>query len=69
MAKSKLKLPKGALNGERYRIFISTDAGGWDDDDYPKLIRYSNKYPSPAYYRAITKQGAKDPYFYCMPLA
>jgi hypothetical protein len=102
------ELPKGALNGERYRIFISSDVGGWDDDDhqsfahyflygdlfdtegiiasppgpgsikdihtmidlyeadYPKLVRYSDQYPSPAFYRAITKQGEQEPYFYGM---
>jgi hypothetical protein len=102
------KLPSGAVNGERYRIFISSDVGGWDDDDqqsfahyflygdlfdtegiiasppgpgsvkdihtmidlyeadYPKLVRYSDEYPSPAYYRAITKQGEQEPYFYGM---
>lgn len=96
------ELPSGALNGERYRVFISTDIGGGDDDDfqslvhyfvygdlfdtegiissppkhgtvrdilrvvdlyeadYPKLSRYSSKYPSPAYYRAIAKQGTKE---------
>jgi len=31
------ELPGGALNGERYRIFISTDIGGYDDDDYQSL--------------------------------
>jgi len=93
-------LPSGALNGERYRVFISTDIGGGDDDDfqslahyfiygdlfdtegiissppkygtvkdifkvidlyeadYPYLLRYSAKYPSPAYYRAISMEGA-----------
>ena len=97
---SHIKLPSGALNGERYRVFITTDIGGGDDDDYqslahyfvygdlfdtegiiatppkfgtvkdilrvidlyeadyPKLVRYSGKYPSPAYYRAISKQGS-----------
>ncbi len=100
--KGKGELPSGALNGERYRVFISTDIGGGDDDDYqslvhyfvygdlfdtegiissppksgtvenifkvvdlyeadyPKLVRHSDKYPSPAYYRAITKQGTKE---------
>jgi hypothetical protein len=100
------ELPSGALNGERYRIFISTDIGGWDDDDYqslvhvfvygdifdiegiiasppgpgnvenihrvidlyeadyPYLLKHSRAYPAPAYYRAITKQGAQWPYFY-----
>lgn len=93
-------LPSGALNGERYRVFITTDIGGGDDDDYqslahyfiygdlfdtegiistppqlgtvknilqvvdlyeadyPSLVRHSNRYPSPAYYRAISKQGS-----------
>lgn len=98
----KEELPSGALNGERYRVFILTDIGGGDDDDfqsmvhyfiygdlfdtegiissppkfgtvkdilrvvdlyeadYPYLLRYSRKYPSPAYYRAITKEGAPE---------
>jgi hypothetical protein len=96
-----IELPSGALNGERYRVFISTDIGGDDDDDfqslvhyflygdlfdtegiiasppaagsisdilrvidlyeadYPKLARHSSKYPSPAYYRAIAKEGSR----------
>lgn len=96
----KEELPSGAVNGERYRVFISTDIGGGDDDDfqslvhyfvygdlfdtegiissppkfgtvrdilrvidlyeadYPYLLRYSRKYPSPAYYRAISREGA-----------
>lgn len=102
LSAQKDKLPSGVLNGERYRVFISTDIGGGDDDDYqslvhylvygdlfdtegiissppmagtvkdifrvldlyeadyPKLVRYSSKYPSPAYYRAISKQGTKE---------
>ena len=98
----KTDLPSGALNGERYRVFISTDIGGGDDDDYqslvhyfvygdlfdtegiissppksgtvanifkvidlyeadyPKLVKHSTKYPAPAFYRAITKQGTKE---------
>ncbi|MEX0988210.1 MAG: nucleoside hydrolase-like domain-containing protein [Bacteroidales bacterium] len=95
------ELLSGALNGDRYRVFITTDIGGGDDDDYqslvhyfvygdlfdtegiiatppkfgtvknilqvvdlyeadyPKLVKHSDKYPSPAYYRAIAKQGSK----------
>ena len=34
------ELPKGALNGERYRIFISSDVGGWDDDDHQSFAHY-----------------------------
>ncbi len=33
-------LPSGALNGERYRVFISTDIGGGGDDDYQSLAHY-----------------------------
>lgn len=94
------QLTSGVLNGERYRVFITTDIGGGDDDDYQSLVHYfvygdlfdtegiirtppkfgtvknilqvidlyeadyamlvkhSEKYPAPAYYRAISKQGA-----------
>jgi hypothetical protein len=94
------EMKSGALNGERYRVFITTDIGGGDDDDYQSLVHYfvygdlfdtegiistppkygtvknilqvidlyeadysllikhSKKYPAPAYYRAISKQGS-----------
>jgi hypothetical protein len=95
--------PAGAIDGDRYRVIISTDIGGGDEDDiqsmihylaysdlfeteglissppkqgrvkdifevidvyakdYPKLITYSKRYPSPGYLRSIIKQGAIDP--------
>lgn len=95
-----VSLPAGAVNGERYRVFITTDIGGGDDDDYqslahyfmygdlfdtegivstppkfgtvdnilqvvdlyeadyPGLLEHSSRYPAPAYYRAIAKQGS-----------
>lgn len=95
------ELEGGALNGERFRVFITTDIGGLDDDDfqslfhyfmygdifdtegivasppgdgtvgdihrmidlyaadYPKLAEKSKQFPSPAYYRAISKQGTR----------
>lgn len=94
---------QGALSGERYRILISSDIGGSDEDDdqslvhylmyadlfdleglvsspphagrakdfkevidiykkdYPKLKKYSKKYPSPSRLNSLVKQGATDP--------
>ena len=31
------------------------------EKDYPRLIRHSNRYPTPASLRAVSKQGAIDP--------
>jgi hypothetical protein len=33
-------LASGALNGQRYRVFISTDIGGGDDYDYQSPVHY-----------------------------
>lgn len=35
-----IDLPAGAVNGQRYRVFITTDIGGGDDDDYQSLVHY-----------------------------
>jgi len=93
----------GALAGQRYRVIISSDIGGSDEDDiqsmihylvysdlfdteglvssppgkgrkrdilkvidayavdYPKLVTWSQRYPSPDSLRRITKQGAVQP--------
>jgi hypothetical protein len=93
----------GALTGQRYRVVISSDIGGGDEDDIQSMIHYllysdlfdtegivssppgkgrkrdilraiakyeqdyerlkswSERYPTPDYLRAISKQGAADP--------
>jgi len=93
----------GALGGNRYRVIVSTDIGGSDEDDiqsmihyllyadvfdteglissppgggrkadilkvidvyardYPKLVAWSKRYPSPGFLRSISKQGATEP--------
>jgi len=98
--------PAGALAGERLRVFISTDIGGWDEDDFQSLVHYfvyadvfdtegiiasppgpgtlldilrtidiyekdypnlrtwSDRYPSPAFLRSVSKQGSSCPYFH-----
>jgi len=96
------ELDGGALAGNRYRVIISSDIGGSDEDDiqsmihyfvysdlfdtegiissppykgrkadilkvidkyeedYQKLKKYSDKYPTPDYLRSITKQGETE---------
>ncbi|WP_407083116.1 nucleoside hydrolase-like domain-containing protein [Paenibacillus aurantius] len=36
----RIPLTKGALNGERYRVIVSTDIGGSDPDDFQSLVHY-----------------------------
>lgn len=97
------RLDNGAVAGDRYRVIVSTDIGGSDNDDfqsmihfliyadlfdiegliasppgagrvehihesidayeqdYPRLLLYSNLYPTPGHLRNIAKQGAINP--------
>ncbi|GMU92132.1 MAG: hypothetical protein AMXMBFR4_11900 [Candidatus Hydrogenedentota bacterium] len=94
---------RGAVDGERCRVIVSTDVGGSDPDDYqslihllvyadivdleglissppkggrarhihevidayeldyPRLVRASERYPTPEGLRSLVKQGAVDP--------
>ncbi|GMW02296.1 MAG: hypothetical protein AMXMBFR84_34320 [Candidatus Hydrogenedentota bacterium] len=37
-AQTNATLPHGALAGERYRVIVSTDIGGSDNDDYQSMV-------------------------------
>lgn len=37
---TELPPPKGALNGERFRVIVSTDIGGSDPDDFQSMVHY-----------------------------
>jgi hypothetical protein len=34
------QLPHGALTGERYRVIVSSDIGGSDNDDYQSMVHF-----------------------------